>query len=208
MRSLARDIEVVLFDLGGVLVEVRGVSTMLAWLDNKLSVEELWALWLSSPAVRRFETGRAAPDEFADQIIRELSLPVGSQEFLRAFSAWPAGLYPGALDVVRAVPARFKRATLSNTSVLHWSRLMKDFKLEPAFHHHFASHVTGRIKPDPEAFQHVVDTMGCKPSAVFFLDDNSLNVDAAKKVGMRAVRAKGPDEARHALTEAGIMGAV
>ncbi len=205
MRNIADGIDAVLFDVGGVLVEMKGVPTMLAWLDNKVSVDELWALWLSSPVVREFETGRVEPDEFAEQIIREMSLPVSQQEFLSAFRGWLEGLYPGALELVRSVPARFKRATLCNTSVLHWPRLMSEFELEHAFHHHFASHVTGRIKPDREAFQHVVDTLGCKSSAVFFLDDNSINVDAAKKIGMRAVRVKGPSEARHALTEAGIL---
>jgi putative hydrolase of the HAD superfamily len=205
VRTLASEIEVVLFDLGGVLVELHGVSTMLAWLGGKVSVEEMWAMWLSSPVVRQFESGRAGPDEFAEQIIRELSLPVDKREFLSTFSNWLRGLYPGALEVVRSVPERFTRATLSNTSVLHWSRLMNDFKLEHAFDHHFASHLTGRLKPDQEAFEHVIETLDCKPSAVFFLDDNALNVDAAKKNGMRAMRVHGPVEAQRALIEAGIM---
>lgn len=205
VRNVAGEIEVVLFDLGGVLVELHGLPTMLAWLDNRLSAEDLWKLWLSSPVVRQFETGRAAPDEFADQIIREMSLPVGKEEFLSTFTSWVSGLYPGALELVGSVPARFTRATLCNTSVLHWPRLMKELELEQAFHHHFASHLTGRIKPDPDAFQHVLETLDCKSSSVFFLDDNTLNVEAAQKVGMHAVRVRGPEEARHALAEAAIV---
>jgi putative hydrolase of the HAD superfamily len=202
---LANQIEVILFDVGGVLVELRGIPTMLHWLDHRMGMEELWAVWLSSPAVREFETGRCAPDKFAAQIIRELSLPVDQQEFLDAFARWPASLYPGALDVVRSVPERFTRATLCNTSVLHWSRVLNDFELGTVFHHHFASHLTGRIKPDAEAFEHVVDTLRCKPSQVFFLDDNTLNVDAAKRCGMHAMRVQGPSEARVALETAGIL---
>jgi glucose-1-phosphatase len=205
VKSIAGDIDVVLFDVGGVLAEMKGVPTMLAWLDNRLSVDELWTLWLSSQAVRKFETGRIEPNEFADEIILELSLPVNQEAFLSSFRGWLEGLYPGALELVGSVPARFRRATLCNTSVLHWPRLMKDFHLEHVFHHHFASHLTGRIKPDREAFQLVVETLGCKPSAVFFMDDNSLNVEAARQLGMRAVQVKGPNEARHALTAAKIL---
>lgn len=205
VRNVAGEIEVVLFDLGGVLVELHGVGTMLSWLDHRLSADELWKLWLSSPVVRQFETGRVAPDEFADQIIHEMSLPVGKEEFLITFTSWVSGLFPGAMELVRRVPARFTRATLCNTSVLHWPRLMKEYELEHAFHHHFASHLTGRIKPDHEAFQHVLDTLDCRPSAVFFLDDNSLNVEAAKKAGMHAARVRGPAEASRALVEAGIV---
>ncbi|HEX7285149.1 MAG TPA: HAD family phosphatase [Candidatus Angelobacter sp.] len=205
MKTLANEVEVVLFDLGGVLVELRGVATMAAWMGSSVSVDEMWRRWLTSPVVRQFESGRAEPDEFAERVIREMGLPVEKQEFLSAFRNWLRGLYPGALDVVRSVPERFTRATLSNTSVLHWPRLMTEFALEQAFDHHFASHLTGRMKPDAEAFEHVLHTLDCKPSAVFFLDDNALNVDAAKKVGMHAARVNGPVEARRALIEAGIV---
>jgi putative hydrolase of the HAD superfamily len=206
VKKIADKIELVLFDLGGVLVELHGVSTMLAWMGNTVQVDELWKLWLTSPVVREFETGRTAPNDFADRIIREMTLPVGRKEFLDAFSGWLQGLYPGAMELVRSVPERFTRATLSNTNVLHWDRMMTEFELENEFHRHFASHLTVRIKPDPDAFQFVAETMGCKPSAVFFIDDNSLNVEAARKVGMHAAQTKGPTEARQALVEAGILG--
>jgi HAD superfamily hydrolase (TIGR01509 family) len=203
--NIAGEIQVVLFDVGGVLVELSGVATMLAWMNNSVSVEELWRLWLSSPAVRQYETGLVTADEFAGRIVREMRLPVSEEEFLAAFIAWPRGLLPGALDVVRSVPAQFKRATLCNTCSLHWPRVMKELDLEHAFDHHFASHLTGKIKPDKEAFEHVAATLRCKPSAIFFLDDNTLNVEAARKVGMHAAQVKGPAEARAALITAGVV---
>lgn len=205
MRSPANEIEVVLFDIGGVLVELAGVSTMLSWLNNRLCLEELWTLWLRSSAVRDFESGRSTPDEFARQVISDFSLPVGNQEFLDAFASWPVGLYPGALDVVRSLPERITRATLSNSSILHWPRVTQELGLGTMFDHHFPSHLTGRIKPDAEAFEYVVKSLQCEPSSVFFLDDNQLNVDAAIKNGMRAVRVLGATEARLALETAGIL---
>jgi len=201
----ADQIRLVLFDLGGVLVELRGVPTMLAWLNHRVTLDELFALWLSSPVVRRFETGHATPAEFAEQIIRELSLPVSPEEFVANFQSWVVGLLPGALDLVRSVPSRFTRATLTNNSELHWRRLMTEFDLQDAFDHHFASHLTGKIKPDREAFQNVLDTLGCGADSVFFLDDSTLNVKAARDVGMHAVQVRGPAEAKQALVEAGIL---
>jgi putative hydrolase of the HAD superfamily len=205
LRTIADDIQVVLFDLGGVLVELRGVPTMMAWLDNRVSVEEMWRLWLESPTVRRFESGRMSPEEFAKQITREMSLPVGPEQFTASFQSWLTGLYPGALELVHSVPSRFTTATLSNTSQLHWQRLMTEFQLEHAFDRHFASHLTGKMKPDREAFQNVLDTLDCKPESVFFVDDNTLNVEAASRIGMQAVQVRGADGARHALVEAGIV---
>ena len=198
-------IELVLFDLGGVLVELTGVDTMLRWLGNRISVDELWTRWLTSPTVRDFERGRLPATLFADQVIREMSLPVAQDEFLVTFTGWVAGLYPGALELVNSLPAELRRATLANTSVLHWPRLMNDLGLERHFHHHFPSHLTGRIKPDQEAFQHVLDTVGCRPESVLFLDDNRLNIETASSLGMGTACVKGPIEARRALAEAGIL---
>jgi putative hydrolase of the HAD superfamily len=200
----APQIDVVLFDVGGVLVELRGIATMLGWLGGSVSVEDMWRLWLSSPVVRRFETGRATPDEFAEEIIRELSLPVSAEEFVASFKSWFVGLHPGALELVQSLPSCYTRATLCNTSVLHWPR-MREVQLENAFHHHFASHLTGKIKPDRDAYQNVLDTLGCSAESVFFLDDNHLNIEAARQIGMRAVQVRGPTEARQALLEAGIL---
>jgi glucose-1-phosphatase len=205
LRARANQIEVVVFDLGGVLVELRGVPTMLAWLDHRVTIEELWKLWLSSPTVRRFETGRSTPAEFADEIIAEMSLPISSQEFLTTFEKWVVGLLPGALDVVRSVPSRFKRVTLTNNSGPHWQRLMTEFGLQDAFDRHFASHLTGKIKPDREAFDNVLATLGCRAEAVIFLDDSTLNVEAARELGIHAVQVRGPNEARQALIEAEVI---
>jgi glucose-1-phosphatase len=205
MSRSAEQIQVVLFDLGGVLVELTGVPTMLGWLENKITADELWTRWLTSPTVRAFERGRIAPDLFADQIIHEMSLPVGRTEFIATFTSWIAGLYPGALELVNSLPAGIVRATLANTCVLHWPRLMNDLALEPHFHHHFPSHLTGRIKPDEEAFQHVIDTMGCRPGRVLFLDDNRLNIETARRVGMQTAHVQGPAEACAALIQAGVL---
>jgi putative hydrolase of the HAD superfamily len=78
-------------------------------------------------------------------------------------------------------------------------------KLEKAFDHHFASHLTGKIKPDEEAFRHVTWALGCATDEVLFLDDNQMNVDAAKKCGMQAYRVKGVDAAEAVLLKCGVI---
>jgi glucose-1-phosphatase len=198
-------IRVVLFDVGGVLVELSGVPTMLAWMGHRVTPEELWRMWLTSPVVRAFETGRSEPETFADQLIAEMDLPVERDQLLQQFERWTLGLLPGALDLVGRVPRRYTRATLCNSNALHWPRLMKDMRLAEAFDHHFASHLVGRIKPDADAFEFVTATLNCAADEVLFLDDNQLNVEAAKKVGMRAVQVKGVKAAEQALVEAGVM---
>ena len=205
---MADPIKVMLFDLGGVLVELSGVPTFLAWLNHRVGVEELWAEWLSSDVVRAFESGQISAETFADGLIESMQLPVDRATFLHAFAGWPRGLLPQALEIVQQVSPHCVRATLSNTNELHWSRVMDGMGLRDAFDHHFASHLIGKLKPDAEIFEHVVEALDCAPSAVLFLDDNRLNVEAGQRFGMQAVRVQGPVEAARILSERGVLGPV
>ena len=56
----AEEIEVVLFDVGGVLLEVHGIAVLLEWFEHRVTPEEVWRLWFASPTARAFEKiGRA-----------------------------------------------------------------------------------------------------------------------------------------------------
>ncbi len=190
-------IQVALFDVGGVLVEFAGVPAMQAWLNHRVSPDELWTAWLRSPAVRAFESGSSATALPSSSSAR-CSSP-STAAFLAAFAEWPRRMYPGAVDLVRQLPAHVTRATI------HWPRLYTEFGLGALFEQHFASHLTGRLKPDPEVFQHVADTLGCSPKRIVLLDDNRLNVEGAQAAGMRAAQVRGVEEARRALGEFGVL---
>jgi putative hydrolase of the HAD superfamily len=194
-----------MFDLGGVLIEFTGVPTLLRWLGGRVSPEQMWPLWLGSPVVRDFEAGRVEPDVFADRLIADLGLPVDRAEFLDEFARWPTGLYAGAAELIARIPASYVRATLSNTNVVHWPRITGEMRLGELFDHHFPSHLTGRLKPDREVFTHVAEALGCAPSAILFLDDQPLNVEAARAAGLGAVQVSGVAGAEAALMAAGVI---
>lgn len=204
-RAPPAAIEVILFDVGGVLVEISGIAAILDWLDHRITADEVWHLWLGSPAVRAFESGQIAPEAFATAMLAELGLAMPPRVFLDAFITWPARLYPGTLELLGRIPEHYRRALLSNTNALHWPRVMEELGLGAVFEHRFASHLIGKLKPDAEAFQHAADALACEPARILFLDDNSVNVDAARAVGMRAARVRGVIEAQRALEAAGII---
>lgn len=198
-------VRLVLFDVGGVLVELSGLPTLISWLRDRMTVEQVYTFWLTSLIVRSFETGKMDPIVFANQLIAELDLPVSREEFMNAFCTWSVRVLPGAVELVQRVPRNYVRATLCNTNVVHWPRLAKHPELMDAFDHHFASHLTGKIKPDEEAFHNVLNTLGYKGPETLFLDDSRLNVEAARGVGITAFQVKGPAEAERALREAGVI---
>ncbi|MFO1415145.1 MAG: HAD family phosphatase [Burkholderiales bacterium] len=200
-----KDIDVVLFDLGGVLIELAGVEQMLAWSRDVATTEELWRRWLHSEAVRRFETGRTGRDTFAREIVAEFGLPVPPEEFLAAFTWWPRAVLPGAHDLVAAVRARHRVASVSNTNEIHWDRFSNAWLLHEAFDHNFPSHLVGKLKPDADYFAHVVEDLAVRPERVLFIDDNAINVAGAARAGLHAQRVVGVDGARAAFVELGLL---
>ena len=200
-----RKIDVILFDLGGVLVELAGVDQMIEWSPGIASHEELWRRWLESSAVRRFETGAIGRDDFALAIVDEFGCSVGADEFLAAFTWWPRSVFPGALDLVQSMRAHYRLASVSNTNEIHWDRFSNAWKLDAAFHHNFPSYLVGKLKPDAEYFEHVLADLDVAPARVLFIDDNAINVAAAAKLGLHTRRVVGVDGARQAFVDLGLL---
>jgi len=178
---LSSEITHLVFDLGGVIVELRGTPILGEWLDGYHADEALWEKWLTSNAPRAFEGGKIDKEEFAKQIVEELSLNTSEEAFLKHFTALPVGL--------------------SNSNALHWPRKMNEMQLKEAFHHHFASHLMGKVKPDVEAFEEIINSLAVPADQIMFFDDNQLNVDAAKQTGIQALRIKGFAELTEALAQ-------
>lgn len=196
-------IDAILFDLGGVLVELSGIGQMLAWSRGVSDETHLWRRWLHSPAVRRFEIGASSADAFAADLVAEFGLPVAPEEFLHEFTRWPRALLPGAIDLLASLAPRYSLASVSNTNEIHWRRFCDEWSLNRAFDHNFPSHAVGRMKPDADYFEHVLQTIGVPPQRVLFVDDNTINVESALRLGIVARLAAGPDDVRKIIAELG-----
>jgi HAD superfamily hydrolase (TIGR01509 family) len=205
IETMPKQIRVLLFDLGGVLIELNDLSTLLHLDGDEMPVNKLWSDWLSSPAARAFEMGISTKEQFADKYIEETNLPIKRNEFLNAFTQLPKGLYPDAHRLIERCRDRYFIACLSNTNALHWQRLTHEMGIDGMFDQHFASHLTGKLKPDRESFEHVLQSLNCDPSAILFLDDNEMNVKAARSVGIIAYHTEGVQEAEKILEKIGIL---
>jgi putative hydrolase of the HAD superfamily len=199
----SRAVEAVVFDLGGVLADFGGVAPMraLAGIDSDA---ELWERWLASEPVRQFERGTGTAEEFAAALVAEWGLDVEPEGFLADFRGWLLGPYAGAEQLVSETRQHVPVACLSNTNRVHWEAGASQWPLLSLFDRAFLSFELGLVKPDREIFEHVVEELGVPAGQVLFLDDNEINVVAAREVGIRAARAAGVEQARAVLQSEGI----
>jgi hypothetical protein len=91
--------ELLLFDLGGILVEFSGSRGLPPLLRIPLSPSDIQKKWTASPTLRAVETGHLTPPEFAELFVQQWGVAVSSTELLSAFRSWTRGLLPGARDV-------------------------------------------------------------------------------------------------------------
>jgi HAD superfamily hydrolase (TIGR01509 family) len=197
--------KVLLFDLGGVLVEWAGPRELPKLLAASMDPEDLRVKWATSPAVGQFETGRCSEQEFATAFIDEWGLRVDRDRFLEAFSSWVVGPYAGTNELLAGLRGRYTLACLSNTNATHWKRMLQMDALRPVHERHFLSHELGLMKPSPELYAHVARELGCEPGEIAFFDDGPANVDGAVKAGLSAHNTVGPAELRRVLGDLGLL---
>jgi len=197
-------VDLVLFDLGGVLIEPGGVGPMRE-LSGIGSDEELWARWLGCPWVQAFESGRCSTKEFAVGVVADWGLAVSPAAFLDEFATWPQGPYPGAAALVARVRKEVPVGFLSNMNAFQWEAHYEDMPITGAFDFRFLSFELGFVKPDPQVFEAVARRLPSAPGRVLFLDDNAVNVEAGTAAGFVSRHVRGIDETNRALVEAGIV---
>ena len=197
-------IDVVLFDLGGVLIDFAGVEPMraLAGIDSD---DELWRRWLTCRWVRSFERGQCSQDHFASGVVDDWGLSITPGAFLDSFRSWPRGPFAGADELVASVRCAVPTGCLSNTNALHWQDQSEQWAILDEFDFRFLSFELGHVKPDREIFDLVADAIGAPRDRVLFLDDNVVNIEAAAAAGFTARRARGVAESREALVAMGVV---
>ncbi|WP_346836804.1 HAD-IA family hydrolase [Microbulbifer sp. SAOS-129_SWC] len=196
------EIELVLFDLGGVLVDLRPTPFPEEWLPDGQTFDDLD--WFKSDTAQQFECGTLTPQQFAVALQRELGVKIDTRALLAEFTRWPIGLRSGAHELLISLRQHCNLAALTNTNALHWPRLVDEFRLPPYFDAMFASHQMQLAKPDPRAFRQVSDTLGTAPERILFFDDNAANIAAAAALGLNGRRVTTIAQIANGLREYGV----
>lgn len=185
-------VELVVFDIGGVLVKVAeswaetlrraGVDAPPALLARMAEVD-----WV--PVMVAYETGRLEPEAFAERVVALSGLEVDAVR--RVMDAWLVGPYDGVEELVEALErAPVETACLSNTNARHWALMTgRSHSSIPLarLDYRFASHQIGHLKPGAEAYAAVERGTGRSAEAILFFDDREPNVAAALARGWQGV---------------------
>ena len=196
-------VDVLLFDLGGVLIHFAGFEELRGLLSGTPDVSTIRQRWINAEIVHIFERGDIGADEFARRFISEWGLDLRPEAFLREFASWARGPYEGAIDLLEVVHEDFQISCLSNSNELHTSR-HRD-AIGQYIDHQFFSNEIGLAKPDPKIFDFAIQSLGTPANRIAFFDDTAVNVEAAAKAGMNAYLTDGIEALKLCLERMGIV---
>ena len=196
--------DVLLFDLGGVLMDFAGFDELGPLIPGAPDRTEIRDRWIRSDSVQRFERGEITPDRFAACVIEEFEIDLPPRDFLTKFVEWAREPSPAAIALLESLKHNFRIAALSNANELHTPLHRQRFAhVVDTF---YFSDEIGVVKPEHAIYKHVVDNLGVSPSRIAFFDDTPVNVDAARKAGIVACRVDGFSELEARLHLLGVFG--
>jgi putative hydrolase of the HAD superfamily len=194
---LANDVELVVFDLGRVLIRICDSWPHACKVAGLTIAPDIAARIGGPPSaeadelLRLYDTGRLDLRSFARAIAPLSGLT--PQDIIRIQESYLRGPYPGVDELLDALgSAGVRTACLSNTSGLHWEMMTSPGgpnSLPLArLTYRFASHLTGLRKPDAAIYEHVESETNTSGNRIVFFDDVEENVAAARRRGWRAYR--------------------
>lgn len=207
MSQPAASTRAVLFDLGGVLLDIDFDRALAAWQPHsRLPPEQLRSRFAFDEPFRHHETGRLDDAGYFAHVRELLALDCDLSQVEAGFNAILIAEIAQTVQMLQALRGRVPCYAISNTNPAHVLHMRRAFPgLLDRFDHVFTSHEIGHRKPQPESFAHVLRAIGLPAGEVLLFDDLVPNVEAARALGLQAVLVKSPDDVREALLERGLL---
>lgn len=191
----------VLFDLGGVVMDIERMNCVAAFKRLGMADPEAFlGDYAQKGPFMLIEEGRISPDEFRAEIRRLLPEPVDDSRIDNAFEEFLVGIPRHRLEAIRKLRARYHTYVLSNTNPIMWNgKIAGEFAQEGGvIDDYFDGVVTSFeakcMKPAAGIFLYAINKLGIIPEETLFLDDSAANIEAAASLGFRtALVASGTD---------------
>lgn len=185
-----RKIKNVVFDMGGVLVDIDRTLCIRAF--QKLGFENIANYigdFKQTDIFLALEEGKASETEFY-HFIKSNFLPLCSEKEIK--NAWLSFLLEISdykLNQLLQLKQNFRTYLLSNTNPIHFDWVKHSFfekngkQLADFFDDYFLSYKLKFSKPNKEIFDFMIRKTAINPEETLFIDDGEKNIETASKLG-------------------------
>lgn len=199
------NIRALFWDVGGVLLTNAWDRTQrLAALEHfGLDEEEFHDR--HEMVVSSFERGKITLDEYLDRTVFYRTRPFTRDQF-RDFMYPLSQPFPDALAFAQSLSdsGRYFMGTINNESrELNYYRIEK-FGLRRTFRVFLSSCFVGMRKPERDIYRLALETTQVPADECCFIDDRSLNLECAAKLGMHTIEMQTLEQLREELGKLGV----
>lgn len=191
---MQRSYKAILFDLGGVLIDIDYQATERAFIN--LGVQDFAARYTQfaqEDLFDLFETGQISPQHFINKLLPITTPGTSPNQVYAAWNEMLGYFPPEKIQFIIELAKELPIFMLSNTNAIHWEVVIQRWKksseipLHEVFDQIFLSHEIKRRKPHPSTFEWVLEQMNMSADEVLFIDDSPQHVEGANKAGLNAV---------------------
>jgi putative hydrolase of the HAD superfamily len=198
-------IRAIFWDVGGVLLTNAWDRTQrTAALDHfRLDEEEFHDR--HEMVVSSFERGKITLDEYLDRTIFYRNRPF-SREAFRDFMFSLSQPFPEVIEFAQrlSVTGKYLMGTINNESrELNYYRIEK-YGLGRVFRVFFSSCFVGLRKPEGDIYRLALETTQIPAEACCFIDDRSLNLEIAARLGMQTIEMQEVQQLQADLAKRGV----
>lgn len=187
------NISYIIFDLGGVIIDLDMDASYRAFAEiSSKPFDQVKTLAAEADFFKKYEKGEIDDPTFRAHLREELEF-TGAEELLD--EAWNAMLGPitkERFDKLEVLANDFDLFVMSNTNEIHARRFLNIAKYtspNKGFHDYFKevyfSQEVGARKPEPQAWQVILNDHQLDATKGLFIDDNASNIEAAEKLGLK-----------------------
>tara|TARA_R110002072_G_scaffold251518_5_gene410416 strand:+ start:13267 stop:13887 length:621 start_codon:yes stop_codon:yes gene_type:complete len=191
-------IDTIIFDFGGVLINIDYQATISAFRDLGIgNFEELYSQAEQSNLFNDLETGQISPSYFVNQLLDHLPKGTSANQVVHAWNTMIKNVPNTSIELLLKLKGRgYKLILLSNTNQLHidvanveWLKTTSE-KMEELFDAVYYSHQIKMRKPSTEVFSYVCDLHTLDVQNTLFIDDSIQHIEGAQKIGLQTIHLK------------------
>jgi len=181
-------IEIVIFDLGRVLIEV-DVNRCLAQFSEAFNVTVQEVIGdKNNGAHTDFMVGKITGEEFHQLTCERFGRHIDIEAFRNVWLSMLGQPKRGTIAVVaELLKGKVPVALLSNVDPWHFSQCEKIIPEIQKIKKRYLSYQIKIKKPDLQIYRYVVDDLKIPAEKCLFVDDLLENVEAAKEVGIKTI---------------------
>lgn len=192
---MTKNIQHIIFDLGGVLLNIDYLLTEQAFVQ--LGVHDFAARYSQlqqTPLFDDFEKGSITKETFIDAIKSMISQPVSEAQITAAWNAMLLEFPLRRLQILQQLQLHYNLFLLSNTNEIHEAKFNELLKQQTGFpgpgvffDKVYYSHRIGMRKPDKAVFEFILQQNNLDTAQTLFIDDSPQHIEAAKALGIQTI---------------------